>query len=777
MFFNKKPWLSSASLMLSLFLASCSLRVNEPPQKEMELKLAANETQCLENYDRVLGDYFNGIGPSHEIGDLMDCASRSLELFVKHVRGRDAELYYPKELKKFLEKYFMGKQKIPEGLMYEGMILKQAVLGGETQVLSASELLKTRKLLALFKKHLLLIQPYMPLTKEHLLTLNPSEVDRLTEVFGQMGDELGRFIQETGQDYAFVNFEQLLIEFEKVFINNKVGVGPRTVREYLPVLRAAKSMIAAPPEDKIKTGEWQTLLGTSSRGFAAYLRAWDVVSRHESFFYGEGRERLFALFIDAKKLIDESIRLHPGHVVSFTEMDNILDALGDKGYVPFGATKASVIKIAKIPLIRGLLGGAEKNAQGRDADGLTLGAVSRVAHQIMLINEGQKYFEGLFQYYGYRPGELTMGLTRDQILNVDSRKAWEWTSQISGVSDVAIAQMRDLIKKFEPFYNNDGVRMYFGLYPGHRYFTFEGLTTFNWLRSYLNFMVTGYAQDLSRAQKSKGLLIHEWDKIFRDFRIYGNDVKFFDPRYDDSARKRHREMNLFATTANGDQILDLYEGMELLAFMISAKNMGNTIHSEMVDLCRTGELDVFGKPKIEPRCYRKTMNENFKIFWSNMPGMVEFFCSQPLDGRQKFLWDVERAGRRVKDLNLWIESGDTEAYAMIFHYIEAIYRRHDTNSSGLSKDALDYDEVKAAFPVLKPTLQEIVKQKSGKEQSDDILFNILVYILKEKKEPETGSILKDIKFWLWMQTADKTFYADRGTIVSIIALLANTEAQ
>ncbi|RYZ66797.1 MAG: hypothetical protein EOP05_18605, partial [Proteobacteria bacterium] len=121
-------------------LSSCSVSTNDGGDGQGPLKLTLPQTDCLARAFPVVQSYFQGTSNVSEVGEAFNCASEAVTMFTANTQGANPDYYTPKEIRSFLEQFFLGDIKISDSLLSEAMRLKQVLLGGAIDKITRQEL-------------------------------------------------------------------------------------------------------------------------------------------------------------------------------------------------------------------------------------------------------------------------------------------------------------------------------------------------------------------------------------------------------------------------------------------------------------------------------------------------------------------------------------------------------------------------------------------------------------------------------------------------------------
>ncbi|MGZ3688633.1 MAG: hypothetical protein ACXVBW_10050, partial [Bdellovibrionota bacterium] len=504
----------------------------------------------------------------------------------------------------------------------------------------------------------------------------------------------------------------------------------------------------------------------SARGYGIYLK-FGYLNRHfsasGSWTKGDGRRVFGEVIRESIHFLEDQIRKKPGQVLTFDELNLLLVALEPLRPESLEVSTPT-LQAALKPVIKKLLGG------GPYAKGLTVGVLENVNASIEHWHYGQKYLERLFDWLAVRGG-VQSSYVRSELLLPELEDLL--VEKPKGAELDAISKIQEMIAdpRERPLFEDSEGAVSFSQIPFADYerHTFYDLTQMNWMHEVVRAMLRAYSDD-GRSEQVSNVKLQEF---YNDFRDVGIEEKLFDPFDEMAAQKRFTEANLFTYAANGDGYIDVQEGSQLLAFMISGEQLAGQIRREITAVCRDPEnqFDIYGKAMMRTDCFRREFFEGANRYWKFMPRMADYYRRLDWIGKKRFEHAFEAAARKKGFSSDKIDSADCEGFAMIAHYSESLFARWDSNLSG----DIDEKEAEAMFPVFRNTILEVwQKRVRGVKPTEGRLKAAFTYILGKGEIPDASHFKDKLKFIFWDLGSQK-FTADRGRILQIFADLGMLE--
>jgi hypothetical protein len=736
------------------------------PLPDQTIELNSSELGCLNGSAKVIDSYLHGqIDSDSKIAAVWDCAADSLRLFGQKTQGANPDYYTPRELTSFLQKYFLNEYQFTDGLIVQVMELKRAFVGGQSDRITRDELAHVQDLLNILKTQTIALRPYMPITPAHLATANPDDLEAAISVMRNAADAVGVIFQKNNYPYLFTNLAAFVQEFNAAGgFHYFEGVSSR-----LPLITALKSILVAPEGDRIAGNEWQSTLDAVAGWYGVVLRVSHLLqydSGVSAWSKGDGMDRLMKTVIEALGYLNDACLRHPNshNQITFAEFDSFIDALtSDELQFGRGQVTPDTLKAVVRTVVQKVLGFGEAGINGNQSLGLNQSVLKRIASEMNGWNQGQKFLELSFRRAAGQGGEGDIddeGFIASDLLSASLPiLTGKPLAEIDPVFVSEATSLADTIRNYPPFFaGNDTMMSFPG--GGTRRYSFHGLSEYHWMSELGNLLEISYAADPVRVQKRKGVTRNEFKAFFADVLPIGAELRIFNPYDPTVPDNRFRDANLFLFASDGGTLMTPEESTQLLAFLMSGKQLSNRIHAEIAGVCPNGPTDFFLYPTIEPNCYRKVLDERFSHFMDHLPLLAVFYNNLSAAERIQFEHDLEDAARTSHYSNkVWIGSSDSDAMSALLQYLEAIFSRFDTNLSG----TIDKNEAHLAFQVFKPTLESLTSITDEKE-----LEAVFTYMLNFGEAP-SASGLQAVKFYMWEHVDAWNFQADRAVLLHILA--------
>jgi hypothetical protein len=754
-----------------------------PPRSP--LRVSGGETACLQDAGVRITDYLDGNGTAAEVQEMFQCVDDSIQLFLERTKTSTPGVYQPTELRNFLEKFFFGEARISSELMAETMEFKRSILGGRGDLLTSDELRTLRRIVSGFRDQMLKLEVHRPLTLERLSGLPTEQQDAVLADIKQGLADFGTLLAETSGDYPIIRLEGLFTEFEKVYPSEAL----RSLVDRLPLIRAMKPVLMGTSQDEFRPEEWPRFLVSLGRLLGIYVKSRPLLPDEQGIFSvkagcGAGREKLSAAMLDLFAMFDEAVRHHGGlRMIPFVELDRVFDQFkpGDLGKV-----KPVTAKRLMRPVFRKFLAGLNEGFLGREAEGLTRLGLDRARRAFLDWSDNQRYIEGVFSSLGRfdcgdladRTGQLPRYLWSDiESVPIETAMGVARVQDLHPRTQASVQAFRGLISRIRPQQGSSGIMMEIdALRPSMRH-TFNSLSVTNVLGVGYVLGQQGYRDRRNDAvRKAAGqpqaMAGPEIDALSNDLRDISIDLQFMDPNGPEGGGARFRDGNLFTYSGNGDQVLDMLEGVELFSLLLSGQEAGTNLHRLLEKECPSIGGGVFETQIIEKECAIEYLFDHLDEVYPHLPGLrahLEALAAQRpagsiRDSATLFLEQLFRIATKGSQTPQYVGLLEFHALSVIPHYMEVTFVSYDADRNGV----LNTDEALAAFPKFEPVLRQMANDPSLSRSDLEALF---AYLLDRGRAPETTLEKLGFLLWSWRGRDDWNLRVPRKRILDIFEQL------
>jgi len=794
----------AAAVAISFGLVGCSLYEGPPPPRKKDF--GQGTLGCMKHFNADLVTFFDGKGTVEGVNRAADCAVNALRAFGDLVQGENRDRFTAKEVRDFLQRYFLDDVIVSDDFLRELMRVKQALVGGKETDFTPADLKEAETLVNTFREIFLKLLPSTPLSLDRVRGGDLVFVEAEAKAIAEVGELLGKRITETDSTYSFEELGRLIDEIMLAFPGAKGDL--RGIRDNLRLAGVLKQMLISPehPRGTVTAAEWRLIFQDGGRWLGNYLKYVNLQGRYSDWTRGAGRARLSVVIGESLDLLnrvvgrhcptvqlafDGSCRVAPG--IPFTLIQEAMTNLDWEGTIAGIDFKKTTLELILPPLVQHFFGGTDLTPTGRAADRLTAEHIARLRALIQDWIDGSRYVEGLFAKVTREPNfpENAM-IPTEAIACADVRDILRANG---GVNEAAVRtgdELCDAFRRTMALSDRDSAGAIFDGKNATRGRVYRELVRYTWLRPLLKAAVLGYVTGPNILTREKrvdvdGLTLKEFEGMIRDYWQVLLDFKLVANGYntpEGDAKKRFREASLFTQVSDGNTLISVDEGVQLVLYMLSAQPLGGRLHERAQQRCKNGPLDPYDEPTIEPECYRShflnfgSANRDAMDLYSSFPLLLRFYETLKPEDQSEFRRYIELAVRKSGyQPETYFGSDDSDAIPMMFTYLEALFLQYDTGKGGeLGADGwITKVEAHEAFPVFKRTLAEL----SEMDPSDPKILSVFYYLLAKGNPPVDDSMGAWRKFWhsaefLWWHWTKPDFKADRLSLVQVFATLANS---
>jgi len=754
-------------LLSVIFISACGLKFGEEKSAPPEFNLAGSDIGCLERAPEVMIDYLDAKLSIPELDKIFSCADKALVMFSDQTRGAQTGVYSKVELIQFLERYFLNGRDLGSDFYQSVFELKVAVIGGTADQMAKGELQLTREFVTLLQNQLHKILPVLPLKDIVQQKRSFEELDHASQLFREIGLELGAFLEKQGQSYSFTQLELALKEVEKLLPQLSLG----RFRDSMELLKLWKKTFISDQGDAIVKREWSRVLGDGAQWFFLLAKAEQLTVKGDTLVCGKGRERLVSLVEETFEVLKNSLSLMGSKSLKFSDIDLFIDQVPE-GKLPIQrSTFKDTLRILSSRVL-------EKHRLTKKADpslmeesnksGLSLADMYVILELLKEWSFSQSMIEELYLDQGLlcvpqQKWDLqysNVALTREQIVKSFSQIEKRFANDQSLLSQMK--SLRSVFMASNPLWETDRPEMALGKGP-RKHFGFLELSARSGLDLLFETLFDSYGKSRPNGGQVFRLNKAEMNELYLDARPVGIDTKLMDPRLWTWAEYRFREANVFTSQGDGDEWVSIQEFINLTLELISAKKMATELHTYLDSQCPHLGKDIFGANTLEEKCYFAKLGSYFTNAKRKAPSFQSYFAklsSQEQSGVVQLIRNIA-----LPKNSKGMESAFSEVLAGVLHFEEVILEVYDADRSG----GIDQNEAPAMFHQFKL----VIKEASGLE-SDANLMSVLSYTLAKGKVPtkDIGGMADFV--WWKLQEPFVSYHAPRENILKVFSAFASS---
>ncbi len=741
---------------LTLGLTGCSVATNDSTNAAGPLKLTLPNQACLKDAMPTIQRFFQGAALEEDLNNSWGCFSNALRMFTVSTRGENPDFYTARELRTFLETFFLGDVQVSDQLLNEVMRIKQILVGGAIDRITRLELAQAQNVLEVLRIETQRVRPYMKLItleeKADDALRSSGRVEAAIDALKTTSAALGTLFGHGKDQYDTESLETLFAELKPIF---KGWNGPLKALNYLPTFQVAKTLLLNPSGNRILPTEWQPLFTNAGQLYGVYLRFHYTMSAQDM-MTGAGLSQLTTVYEEAYRIIRGGIEAKPAKMITYPQIDATIDELFRLNILD-DSLRDTTIKGVVRTLTQKVLNPMSKGSRS-SVKGLTLAVFDR------LYIEGQSFLDmqRVWQDVMARAVATDPKYKTTPIPLPLVRSLWDQTpSAFTAAKD----DLHHLFNQASPMSFRENGTVIFDNRLSFVNFTQRSFNKYNWVSAAIRMIMNGYSSDPG-SNRYKGVTQDQLHAMFADIHELGVDLRILEPKDDNLWLSSFTESNMFMLSADANDLVSYAEAFDFMSYMLGGGIMTHRAYADARDNCSAIGQDAFGRPTMEMSCFRTRFQTHFTTIYAEMPWWVKTANDLGSSRFSELMQGLEVAARKTVSDNP-ISTSDTTRMTMVMQYIESIFVRFDKDRSG----KINYDEALQAFPLLK----DAIDNASG-FHNDHKNMALFYYLLEYGKAPT--SLSDKVYFqliWLSSEGKWKQIEADRLKILGIIGAIKGAQ--
>lgn len=731
------------AIVLILSCSGCGLLGDSMSAPVSAPNNIAQEANCMSESLDTLGQFFSGSVSASAIGGSWQCFEDAVDLFARKVRGANPNYWTARELANFIETQFLDAgEKISDDLMTNIMRIKVLLIGGPNDRINRDEIGALHGLAKALAKLMQDLNPQMTIYSGNWIQSGNHAADK-----AELGSAEAEFTEKIRASwpvmkgsYDLNTLKSLADSFRASFpTSDRAGGFQTAINKYLALIVVAKKILLNDQSSVIAPAHWPRLMSQLPGLYSRYLFYSYFLDNDDSWFWKTGLADLDQWVHDLIVTLQNVLAVRgagsPG--VTIDELNSLVDGLTPTGFLGDVLTPSGIKALIPV-LIKRLLTPPGNRLSGK------------VETTFSLVSIGA--FRTEFETF------MTVQKKLDTLINVQPTFTHAQLAS-AFASPVGVEEEFARITRSPASYAIDDLGRMFINMSGEIPYSAEGLARMNLVRSFVRAGMRAYAMDASRTQSLSHLtkievIVDLWNEM-RPFLVQAELIEADNLTF---AKNRFIEANLFTPVGNGDNNLDFYEAAGIGQMIWS----GLKLHSGFADNIKMNcQVPNTNPPVYQVPCAMEKMRQDIPTVATSLPMETVLFQTMSQPSGANMLTQIIKAAGWVPNIANTAKMSDVGLNPHVLQYIEAIYRRWDTNKNGI----LDKAEAMAAEPTFRPLLSDI----SG--QTDvGTLRAAFAYILIHQKNPADNVF--DF-FWFMQDEASWAIAVDRPKIASILGFIAD----
>ncbi len=740
---------------------------------------------CLKKVPSIIANYFEMDFNLDEWNEAWSCVDRTIVDFTENVEGKKENQYKTKELKTFFETYVFKKE-ISNELIQEIMLLKQAFVGGTTDVVTFVEIDKIRLVL---KKSSVVFAKLQ--TQISILLLN-SKLDIIHDIdivkINVAIEELKKAINEILDVVPLQVFNypipkiQLLIREIKIsneqpksflslfVLNNNDTTNPLdNISEDLPFYEKIKLILVGNQVEVnniTEVKEVWNVLADFYKSYLLYHYGVDKLSITDPMHLEKINHWIEFNF----KIANDALNIKKSHVIDIKELDNIIDAIYNQGYQFLKLDSDLIKSIYKI-----LLSDVIKNDPNHISNYHLAWFQREYNHFYLIQSLLATKFQKQSEYSPQEMKEFIATYNYHKISNnlmQDIEKELFEKSWLSFVYFITNSESRFWNSNFQLEFNNEKRLKW----------NYTDLLMHNILVRGVQNLILLFPTNTSSSIFMRTFTQEDFRFVFEKYKDIGIKLKIFDKRKLDTSLSFINEGDLFTYSGNGDGNLDILELSDRVAIVYSAGTISFNFAENYFQTHNLYNkyLDIFKWFKIDSLNFKKSVLTNFSIFYPQLPQMGYYISNLDEYKWNNFYIELINLSSICPKEGQGIDGPSRRAFGVVLQYIEQLFILFDKNKSGFFEE----NEVDFAYPRFSTFLTKKTKEKIA--QSNPITYKFLEsigfdwynlshdvfkFLISKGRTPTAGEIIEIKNNSFFWGTKEAFVPADRFQLSKVFTSL------
>ncbi|MES2803385.1 MAG: hypothetical protein V4654_12900 [Bdellovibrionota bacterium] len=232
-------------------------------------------------------------------------------------------------------------------------------------------------------------------------------------------------------------------------------------------------------------------------------------------------------------------------------------------------------------------------------------------------------------------------------------------------------------------------------------------------------LMLGWSQlDPSLNLNNSHMVKDHFMKWYADFKEFALEIKLFDPRALDNGADNFMQADLFTYSGNGDNKLSYQEVLQFVNMLLSG---GSELTTQIQDIvtkagCGLKELDIFGKPWFDEKCFLKNISANSTALYSNIYLFGNYIKSLNEQEYLGFYTELMSVARLNANTVGRVETADIRAFSLLSMFIESLFTIYDVRAPF---GKVDPAEIRASYPRFKAFVADYIKKPDVADKLKD----------------------------------------------------------
>lgn len=715
--------------VITLLNSSCRW-VGEAQYKPQIVEITNSTENCFENLSTTIEAYLKSEIEDEKIVNLFGCTQRSVDDFMLKTAEKDPTRGYSRvEIQSLLNTFLLKNSNTTDSERYARMLLifKRALIGGEPDFLSRKEWTDVKSILPTVIDFFINTRPYMKFyyfydkayyrEQNHdfgLLNLGHIEFEK----------RLSRFINFLKSKDSRVNINEIqYLKDELVKIDSLTKVEPL----FDEIIKIFHSFPISQHQEN-----WVEILRIAEHGLRVMTYVKKSSLQDQGYFVPSGGLALAALVRSVIDTFELAYRVNSSLSLSQEMVERFVLSLNASGLFFNRINNPDVLQRLVSNIGRQIF---SENSRGWEVSYATIDdfkfMFNRWVSTLIISLNGDPALRNFANQY-------------EQLLFTDvqndlkgEKEGEDVFNNIVNVSPINIAfpgaeYKVNFLPSTQPSAYSEAISKFYK----------------SMMANVVMFVFDTYGKSESRLEYNSKKHISEQTatRLYSDIREITVAEGLGSPLSCESGSRTFLEANLFGYSSNGNDRIEVDEGLEWITMATSSSSVASKLFNDIaaIDGCvLPGNSTFQNRPYLKKQCVKSFIIENYPRYFDHMPNLLNYIKAESkIEDFYENLFEVIRTcGNR--DLPV---SYDEMVYSVtLLGYIEALFYRYDVEKDNYfgyfvrpRNDLLEIDELNLAFKErFRSVLQRMAKLRNQVDLSDSHTKHLFKKLLIYKKIPPT----------------------------------------
>lgn len=742
----------SVLIGLMLCLTGCDQFLKGKPQPPKIVEIKTSDLECVKNVQADFKKLVESQASEKDIDESFACLNSTLDQFKNRAEGRaNPNAFTSGELFIIFDTFFKDAE-ISQQATDNLLVLKKALLGGVENEITKPELELLKDYLKILQVEIKKLSPYIKVfsfKKEN----GPFDQKTINLAFSQLRSSLKTLLTASKIPRAEYNFEDV----KQLTISLNI-VEKQEDQQLLNLVENVVNLLAG--KEPLKT-EAEYILSIDNFVDVSALYA-EALYTGMKFEIGDKNQLNRVLDFTGRIItaFENSLQYKKTHQLPVKYLDPIINEVLKAQIIPVEIKEETFQRFYKTAIIR--IFNDQKNIDPVSLESLRPVNFRKIkreyhiykAYQDMInsLNFGAKTFlmpnalQAQIKAYNFTPAISKL----IQVNKLDQALTKEIALGVEELRQEALAKLPILYrhKKYVVATSQNTAEV-----------SWSDVSRSHYVKMLARELLLGWGQvdpSLNLYSPNSRMLKADFVKWYNDFKEFAIELKLFDPRATDNGADNFTQADLFTYAGNGDNQLHYLELQQFVNMLLGGgAELSDDVNKVMIasGCSIPGQIDVFGNPWFEEKCFLKNVRIHAKRFFSHIYLFGNYVTSLNEQEYLGFYTELMSVARLKADTVGRVETADIRQFSLLAMFIDSLLTIYDNKGS---YGAVGPEEIRAAYPRFKNFVADYVKKPDVavklkdwdkwynvcklSHSKDDFLQEAFIFLVYNGRIPEKSDI-------------------------------------